>query len=153
MTSIDTINIEPFEYQIMGIRLLSFKVSDKIDDGNPNEMTIFLQYKISFNISENLFELVLKANYRYPNKQEDKVEIEVQNLFKIKDLAKYIGQNNEINIPSHGLVGIVGLSLSHTRAVIATQLIGTPYNNLLIPIANPWDLAREFFGDKIQELK
>jgi len=44
------------------------------------------------------------------------------------------------------LITIVGLSISHTRALMAQKALGTKFSEVYIPIVNPTQITKDLFS-------
>ncbi len=74
------------------------------------------------------------------------MEFQLQNVFQIHELKKYITNDGKIDFPNQDVwVTIVGLSLSHSRAILSQQLAGTILQDSLLPILDAREVTANFF--------
>lgn len=99
-----------------------------------------------------LIDFTLGVSYLYEDKPNEILfATEVQTVFEIPNIKEYINaQTNALTIPTDLLVMIVSISVSHTRALLARQCAGTIYNDILLPIVNPLEMAQAFFPERFK---
>jgi hypothetical protein len=103
---------------------------------------------LSFNIENNLVFLVAHVLYHTVDTtppDQIMMEIKVQNVFEIDDLKTFLIEANEIKLPADIITSFVGLSISHTRALMAKNIAGTLLQDNLMGIVNPEHMAKHFF--------
>ena len=99
-----------------------------------------------FDIPSEVFELQLVFDILDSNKKNQIVHIKVANVFKVENLASFLVNSNKLNLPANVLATMLGLSISHTRALLARNTAGTPFGEFYIPIVNPNELAKRLFN-------
>jgi hypothetical protein len=72
----------------------------------------------------------------------------VQNVFMVKDVRRMIDPKNRevLNMPDGVLSTLLGISISHSRALLAQSAMGTSFQDIYIPLVNPDQLAKELFN-------
>jgi len=74
---------------------------------------------------------------------EKKIELghlSIVNVFFIKDIEQYYNQDTKlVNIPPIAEASIVGISISHSRAILLAKTAGTFLQNAVLPVLNPQD--------------
>lgn len=74
------------------------------------------------------------------------VHIKVSNVFKVDNLETFLKDDGKtFDIPDNGLVTMLSLSISHTRALLSKSTQGTAYSSFLIPIVNPVEIMKQIF--------
>ncbi|MBZ9731149.1 hypothetical protein LB467_15750 [Salegentibacter sp. JZCK2] len=60
-------------------------------------------------------------------------------VFFIKDLNKLLNsEDNSYDLPNNFLLQLLGISFSHSRALLATELQSTAYaDKFILPVVNP----------------
>jgi hypothetical protein len=132
---------------IKRIKEQSFQINEALFSDTSRFVKIEIGQKLSFAIESNLVSLTIRMYYHYPDDSDSPIiaEINVQNVYEISDLNRfYIGQN-EIKLPKETIISIVGVSISHTRSLLAKNLLGTTLQDNLPAIVNPEHVARFFF--------
>lgn len=103
----------------------------------------------SFNIESNIVVFNLECTFYYSDvertPENNLVLINVQNIFTVLNLKEYISDKNLLVLPQIGFLTIVGLSVSHCRALLASHTAGTMYQQTILPIINPADMTKSFF--------
>jgi len=78
--------------------------------------------------------------------KEKKIElgnIQISNIFEIKNLKNFFDEKeNVLNLPPASEASIIGISLSHTRAIFITKCAGTFLQNAVMPILNPSEFLK-----------
>ena len=144
-------NIEPVHFAATGVKELSFFIRENFFIPGDNEMTVNYGNSLVFNSDTNVLEFILRAEFNYKNHTTDTLfAIDVQNLFILPEMKKYINHEGKLKLPDWFLVDIVRISVGHTRALLAKHTNETVYNNILIPIVNANEMAAAFFGFKSQ---
>lgn len=65
-------------------------------------------------------------------------------MFQIHELGQFIEDDSKLlNLPEKMEASLIGISLSHTRAVFVTKCAGTFLQNAILPIINPSDFLRK----------
>lgn len=140
--------------QIRRVKGLSFKMDEMafqpVSLNIP--LTIFFEFKTGLNIPLNILEFTLKVSFKYQDSIEPCLQAEIQNLFEIKDLPKYIEGTN-INLPREALITIVSLSVSHSRALIANYTAGSAFSDTVLPIVDGVAMTTQFFPEKLNVLQ
>lgn len=95
-------------------------------------------------LDANLIDFTVSTHYHPIDSQEKIAEITVQNMYEIPDLKQYL-QNDIIKLPILLLSILVGMSITHTRALFAKNLAGTSLSDSIMPMVDAEDVARHFF--------
>lgn len=72
--------------------------------------------------------------------------IEVQNVFSVEGIGRFIDSERRLDLPIEFLTTIVALSISHTRALLAARTSGTVFQEIVLPVVNPREMAETFFN-------
>lgn len=135
---------------IKRIREIAFHVNEGLfNPGASVPLKVDMQHKLGFNKNTNLLDFTLHVSYRFadlnPGPNSNLMDIEVQNIFEVRDLRQYVIDDNVLKLPAGMITSIVDLSISHTRALMAKNIAGTTLQDQLIVIVNPETVARHFF--------
>jgi hypothetical protein len=140
---------------IQRIKDVSFEIKENLYREDDEIIGYNIGHTIGFNSALNFVNLKLIVIYSYPDTPEETIfKIEVENIFEISNLNKYLPKSNEITVenmkvPSEILIAIVGISISHTRALLAKNLSGTAFGDIYLPVLSSLELAKFFFGSDI----
>jgi len=132
----------------MNEMLLAQKKNEKQNENQEDLVKIEVALKLSFITATDLVFLMCTVYYHLPESSEPHnilADIHVQNVFEIPDLKQFQIDQDEILLPSSTITTIVGLSISHTRALLATNIAGTLLQENLIAVIDPALLAKHFF--------
>ncbi len=132
---------------ITHIKEISFFIMENLiaTEDQAKEILVDFMGQTGFHSEKNLFNFTLKAWYHYKEDETKIAAIEVANIFFIENIKNFIDDKNEINFPASLWVTIVGLSISHTRALFSKSLSGTVLQNVIINITDPVKIAQQFF--------
>ncbi len=139
---------EPFLYALKRIKDFGFNVNESLYINEPEKMVkVEFQHRLGFSLEQNMVELNLRAFYHYPDAPLDEVlaEIQVQNLFEIPNISRFLDANNIVVLPEELIITIVSLSISHTRALFTKSLAGTVLQDVLLPIVDARAMSEFFF--------
>lgn len=141
---------EPIAFSVSSIKELAFFLNENLF--KPDEQVI-VNYGNKFGYSEAGFvDFTLSATFKYKNfPKEDLFSIDVQNVFEVKNLGKYIDKDKKLNLPGWFLITLVNMAVGHTRAILAKQTAGTVFSDQLLPVVNTTEMAIAFFGEEVIE--
>lgn len=139
---------EPIVYRILRVKDISFSVNEVMF--NPNydvtKMQVRVNCELKYNAEANY--LILEMNafflYEYPDREDIFADIVVHNVFEIANIKEFI-QDTKVILPERLLVTLMGISLSHTRALFSKNIAGTAFNLLILPLIDPLEFSRQIF--------
>jgi hypothetical protein len=132
---------------ISKIRELAFSIEtlDKL----PEQLELGFGIHVEFEPTANTFDLQVIAELKETETQKVLVHIKVANVFLIENMGGfYKAETKSLNLPDDALITMLSISVTHTRALFAKNTAGTIYENHIIPIINPTDMAKEVFKMK-----
>jgi hypothetical protein len=141
---------ESIQIQIRRIKQLSFFV-DEAWAGMIPQSTIQFDFKSGFNFDNKFIDCIIKIMYSNPATGQKFIQTEVQTIYGIPNIDKFLDENKSPDLPTIALLFIVGSLIAHARALLATSLAGTAYSDMLLPIVDTVAVAKQFFGDKIKD--
>ena len=145
----DMSNTDNVSYKIRKIKQVSFYINENLfSKNNPQPLTIELNQNFGFSVENNLIVLSILVFYKLPDSNESQpplVQIEVQNIFEIADLEKFFVDQSYIKLPPKIITSVVGLSISHTRALLSTNILGTVFQDQLLSIMDAETVAKHFY--------
>jgi hypothetical protein len=132
---------------IKRIKELSFFINEPLFVPDPAKiLKIELALQLTFIIELDLVTIQVRIYYHYPETPHELLtDIQVQNVFVISDLKKFQVAPVEIKLPANIITTLTGLSISHTRALLAKNISGTPLQENILAIINPEAVAKHFF--------
>lgn len=134
---------------IKKIKEIEFFINEDITLKNPQEFNIRFELTTNIILAENYVEMVLSAIFSAGSDDNVFLKIRTSNLFIILELSSFHNvENDSFDIPDNALVTLLSLSISHTRALLAKNSIGTKFSELIIPIVNPTEVLKQLFGKK-----
>lgn len=138
---------ETFEVAIRKVKLQGFGVDESIEVPDINSVNINLEQQVSFSIPDDLVTLVISTKFSVKGTEKIIAHAIVQNTFAIKNLARMRNRENPelLDLPDQLLIMILSISISHSRALMASSLMGTKYQDMYIPIVNPADAMKQLF--------
>lgn len=140
-------------FSIKKIKEFYFVVNEAISEPN-NPVLVQFQHITRFFADTNLIDLTLRVYYTHDSNIPPKnilVDLHVQNIFEVENLKQYSVDGSEFILPRNLIVLMVSLSISHSRALIAKNIAGTIYQENILPLANPSDVARVFYPNMFLE--
>jgi hypothetical protein len=133
---------DQFHLNIKKVRLIAFKINEEVDAPTSQLQKINMQQMIQYSLADLTITLDLTISFCT---SEDLLFMEgtSQNVFTIQELAKMVVSENQdlINIPDNILAMLLSISISHTRALMSQSVLGSKFQDIIIPIVNPGDLV------------
>jgi hypothetical protein len=132
---------------IKKIKEIEFIVNEGVELANPNIANISFEVTTNINLNDTSVEMLLTAIFSDTAQGNVFMRIKTSNVFLVLELAQFHSpENNAFNIPDNVLVTLLSLSISHTRALLAKNALGTKFAELYIPIVNPSEVLKQLFG-------
>lgn len=116
---------------------------------DPSAANITFELTTNVNIEEKQVEMILAVFFSDPEKSSMLMKIKTSNVFTVLELAQFHDRKSNIfNIPDNIIVTLLSLSISHSRALLAKNALGTRYADLYIPIVNPTEVFNHIYNKK-----
>lgn len=134
-------------FGIKRIKQFSFLINESLAVKD-KPVGIKFQHNTTFHGDANIVDLTLRVYYSYDDKiptDNILVDFHVQNLFVVNELKKYQQINSEFILPQDLISAILGISISHLRALLTQNLAGTAYQENIIPIVDTLEVAKAFY--------
>ncbi|MEO6902445.1 MAG: hypothetical protein ABI315_04735 [Bacteroidia bacterium] len=125
------------------IKELEFSITTNTEA--KEKLSIGFGVATAFDIKREIFEIQVIYDLK---DSEDiiLVHIKVLNEFSIQNIKQFLTKDKkELKLPDAGLITMLSLSISHTRALLAKSTSGTPFEDNYLPIVNPTEIAKEIF--------
>ena len=133
-----------FSFSIKSVKDVSFFVNERLLD-NSKKVKLQLAQFTGVNIDNNLVNFTLRIFMHYEDTpQEIFANMEVENIFVVPDLKK-ISTEKEDYLPDSFIIAIISISISHGRALLSRNLAGTVYQDAILPLLNPKEVAKHLF--------
>lgn len=129
------------------IRDIEFFINEEFDLANPPIANIGFELTTNFNLEEKSVEMLLATTFVDPANGNVIMRIKTSNVFLFLELANFHKpERNEFDLPDNVMVTFLSLSISHSRALLAKNALGTKLSDLYIPIVNPSEILNQLFG-------
>lgn len=137
---------EQVNIAISRIKEVEYFINESIELQPGAQVNINFQVTTNINLEESTVEMLLTAQFSEITEGFVLLKIKTSNVFSVIELVDFYKPESEIyDIPDNVMVSILGLSVSHTRALLAKNAQGTKFAGLYIPIVNPTDLFNQLF--------
>ncbi len=137
--------------KIKRIKEQYFSINEPILTDISRLIKIEIGQNLGFAIEANLVSLTIRIYYHYPEDANNILaEISVQNIYEISDLYRFQISETEIKLPKQTITSILSVSISHTRSLLAKNLLGTVLHESLPALVNPEDIAMHFFPNMFE---
>jgi len=95
-------------------------------------------------VDKNLFIVAVYLRvFMDKEKKTELANIDIDNVFELADLINYYDkENNLINLPGNIESSLIGISLSHARAIFITKSAGTFLQDAILPVMNPGEFMK-----------
>jgi hypothetical protein len=132
---------------IKKIKDIEFFINEECESANPPVSNISFELTININLNEKSVEILLSTIFVDPSQGDVLMKIKTSNVFLFSELPNFHkSDSNEFNIPDNVLVTFLSLSISHSRALLAKNALGTKFADLYIPIVNPTEIFNQLFN-------
>jgi hypothetical protein len=129
------------------IKEVEFFVNEEVELANPPVASISFELTTNINLDEKSVEMLLTTFFTDTIQGNMFMKIKTSNVFLFLELANFHkSETNEFDIPDNVLVTFLSLSISHSRALLAKNALGTRFADLYIPIVNPSEILKQLFG-------
>ena len=145
-----TINSREPSISVRRIKEISFFIDEPLIakrlNGKEGLINFQIGLQLSFTADVNVV-FLLSRIFCHLNDSPDEIlsEIQVQNIFEIAELKRFQTGPAELVLPEQLIMSMVGVSISHARALMAKNIIGTPLQENNLGLVNSYELARHFF--------
>lgn len=153
-------------FTVKKVKDIYFAVNEQCYVSDPTKIVkVELGERIGFNLELNLVNFILRVFLHYVGEPALLVDFHVENIFEVSNLIQFRNKDEIMILPPKLITSIVGLSLSHGRALLSKNTAGTRWQDILLPVTNPEDVAKSFYpymfneatvvfkGDKAGKLK
>ena len=145
-------------YGIRRIKDIYFQVNEfLLDKENPSKkLKIELNQNFSVNNEHNLVNCTIGIYFHYQDTPQNIIlaEIKVENVYFVNSLKDITNKNERGDyLPPQLIVSLLGLSISHSRALFSKNLAGTAFQNVFLPISNPLHIAKHFFPEEFKDFE
>lgn len=129
------------------IKEVEFFVNEEIELANPPIASISFELTTNTNLDEKSVEMLLTTFFTDTIQGNMFMKIKTSNVFLFLEVANFHKpETNEFDIPDNVMVTFLSLSISHSRALLAKNALGTKFADLYIPIVNPSEILKQLFG-------
>ena len=126
------------------IKDIEFSVNEAITLENPDEIALGFELTINFKLEDHTVEMVLTAFFSDKPEGDVFMKIKTSNVFLLLELADFQKSDKKgFDIPDNLLVTLLSVSISHTRALLAKNALGTIFADIYIPIVNPVEVFKQ----------
>lgn len=148
--------VKNIEFSIKGILVTKFNLDLKEElikrqaqEPNFNEYTFEVNVLNQGYIKENILNSMISMKvFLDKEKKTELGNISISNIFEINNLNEFVNEKeNSLNLPDSFEASIIGISLSHTRAIFITKCAGTFLQNAVMPILNPTEFLKNQQGE------
>jgi hypothetical protein len=132
------------------IKEVEFYVNEEIELANPPIANIKFELTTNIILDDNSIEMLLTTYFADQVQGNMFMKIKTSNVFLFLELANFHKpEKNEFDLPDNVLVTFLSLSISHSRALLAKNALGTKFADLYIPIVNPSEILKQLFGKQL----
>lgn len=132
--------------RVKKIKDIGFFIDEAVTLEKPEEFVFGFELTMNLKLEDNTVEMVLTALFSDKSQGNVFMKIKTSNVFLLLELADFQNPDkNGFNIPDNLLVTLLSISISHTRALLSKNSIGTKFAELYIPIVNPSEVFKQLF--------
>jgi len=132
---------------IKKIKDTEFFVDEAIVLSDPFTANIGFELTTNVNLAEKTIELLLTAFFTVQEHSTLFMKIKTSNVFMVQEVEEFMNTEKKVfNIPDNIMVTLFSLSISHTRALLAKNALGTKFSEIYLPIINPTEILKQIMG-------
>jgi len=133
-------------FGVKRVKDIYFAINEQLYVPDPTKVVkVELGERIGFNLEFNLVNFILRIFFHYVEEPEILVDFQVENIFEVSNLIQFRNKDEIMILPPKLITSIVGLSLSHGRALLLKNTSGTRWQEIVLPVTNPEDVAKYFY--------
>lgn len=144
-------------FKVLRVKDISFWANETFYDPKypANKTQVRVNCELKFNTDANyvIIELNPVYIYEYPDKEVKEhifASITVHNAFEVNDVKSLV-KDDQLYLPTQFLVTLMGISISHTRALFSKNIDGTAFNGIVLPLIDPLDFSKQIFSYMFDE--
>lgn len=132
---------------IKKIKDIEFFVDESIEIKNEENVNINFDVTTNIKKPDTSIELLITTTFSESAQNKSFLRIKVSNLFLVPELLSIPQANKDVfSLPDWLLTTMLSLSITHSRALMAKNAVGTKFQNMYIPVVNPNEVAKQIFG-------
>lgn len=131
-------------YRILKIHTTSFSIKDiqeqqleeLFKDGNA---LLNMGSNINFDNSKSTVSIDIKTSLTKKGENKQLVDHTGRTVFFVEDILKFYNSSNDsYDLPTNFILQLLGISFSHSRALLSTELQSSVYaDKFVLPVINP----------------
>lgn len=123
------------QYGIRSIKEISYLINDSIPV-TEKDLQLSIANKVEFNGKTNDITITPLIKYSNAKLKKEILRIEISNVFEIKDMKKFQSKSKKVlfDFPEDFINSLIGVSISHTRALLARNTSGTKLEKFILPL-------------------
>jgi hypothetical protein len=123
------------QYGIRSIKEISYSINDSIPV-TEKDLQLSIANKVEFNEKVNEINITPLIKYSNAKLKKEILKIEISNVFEIKDMKKFQSKSKKVpfDFPEDFINSLIGVSISHTRALLARNTSGTKLEKFILPL-------------------
>jgi len=132
---------------IKKIKEQEFFVDEALDFDLAKGVNINFEVTTNIKKEDTTVEILITTTFSDKNESKPFLRIKVSNVFLLPEvLSLPQPEKDAFKLPNDLLVTLLSLSISHSRALLAKNVLGTRFQEVYIPIVNPTEVAGKLFG-------
>jgi preprotein translocase subunit SecB len=144
--------MQQVKYAIKSVRQVEYFIDES--KTLENEVVFNLNSTIELVVPKNEVRFTISVVYQTKGMLEDLLRGRVTSVFSIenmKERASYVDGKELVDLPDDLLVTLFSISFSHARALIASSVAGTQFNDLILPLIDPAVEFKKIFGKELKK--
>ena len=107
----------------------------------------------AFDIQEGWVEFVLKAEFKHSDNNSTFLSGSVLTRFAVVNFENLLDADRKVGFPPNSLETLFGIAFGHLRAILAKNVSGSRFSNVIIPVINPAPIFHELLQMNIKGMK
>lgn len=138
---------------IVKIQPEKFEINEKLKIKNSGkDLNVNFDIGYEFHLKGQLMSFTITIQFRDKKKTDDiYAQSSVKSIFNLQFENNNLSKESKVDIDKQSLITMLSLSISHTRAIMATYTNGTSHEQLVVPIINPTALFTETLEKELRQ--
>jgi len=127
---------ENLEIAIEKIQELDFHVNEDIELNG--DIQFYLQFETRGDAAKGKINIDVRSVFHLKDKPGSQVLTHTaRTVFQAKDLSKFCDSDGKLNLPEQYATTLLGIAITHARALLSQTSARSRFGDLIIPIVNP----------------
>lgn len=118
----------------------------------PKNIKVGYGVELNFEEEENIVEFTIKASFTDFQTKEVFLSGKVLTQFRVMNLSKFSNKiDDTYEFPGDSMVMLFSMAFTHNRAILAKNVSGSIYSNIIIPVVDPKAVLADLLNHQLED--